>query len=935
MARFRLRRRQPPAAQLAEQVATLLKASVPGLGALPAGTSASSVPASSLTAPGAQGVPDAALPRSPTDTVAFGPGQPLYPAPIDPRRPGGDRAEPRRYEYPVSWNLHTSRSYGRLLEWQVLRDFADRIDMVRRCIELRKSELVSIDWDVTISQKALDRVMAATDEKNEARAARTLRDKYEGDIERLVRFWQQPDPVNLDGWDDWLAMALEEHFVLDALTIYPRFTRGGDLFALEILDGSTIKPLLDHRGGRPMPPAPAYQQILYGFPRGEFTASDALLVDGEYAADQLVYRPRVRRTHTPYGLSNTEQALMAGALYAKRQKWLGDEYDEGTTPRTWMRTDSDYSPDNLRAYESVLNDELVGQNAERLRAKLLNKGFDPVEMKQFEEMYRPDFDEFLIRLLCLHFDVMPTEVGFPPRHGLGGKGHQEGEENTTYRKAIKPLTGWLVSILNNLSTTYLQMPTDLTFSFQGLEVEDELNQARARDLDLRNGSTTLNGVQAALSRPLYDFPEADMPFIVTGGGVTFLEGASEPEPVPVLPGAGQPGGQNPGQNGNGAGQDDQATGQSGEKSPPPGRPEGAAADGPARAEARKFAEVVRQRVKNGKAWQDFTFAHVDQATAAALNQAGAAGDRELVKTLVADVGKAGAPQGGARRPAEVEDWPGWKFDLEIASHYTPLLRRALAAWIGDPRSLATEFLRVHGITKAASPAGRATGRSFAHQQLATADTAALVGVLRQLYIDAYAAGDHAAVVTLDRLGVHATATLSGSVTWTAWRPGDPDLARLLASGGSPGLDGLLARAGVTIKSIRDGYLNRLGDTLAAGAERGASVDELARDIRDLLDVDRAGMIANTETARAMITAAMETYRANSVAGKAVITAEDPRVCDLCASNESAGPIPLDQAFPAGEPPTHPLCRCAVVPYLASEMGLTGEPVPVGADELEE
>ncbi len=235
-----------------------------------------------------------------------------------------------------------------------------------------------------------------------------------------------------------------------------------------------------------------------------------------------------------------------------------------------------------------------------------------------------------------------------------------------------------------------------------------------------------------------------------------------------------------------------------------------------------------------------------------------------------------------------------------------------------------------------SAVDRTTARSFVHQHLATADLTALVATLRLLQTDGYLTGAHAAVVTLERLGVQATATLDGRVSWTAWRPGDPETARLLeAAGDTPGLAGLLHQAEVTIKSVRDGYLNRLGDTLAAGIERGASVDELARDLRDLLTVDRATMIAQTETARAMTTAAMETYRANQVAGKAVITAEDERVCEFCASNESAGPIPLADSFPSGEPPTHPLCRCAIVPFLASEMGLEGEPVVQGFEDVEE
>ena len=44
----------------------------------------------------------------------------------------------------------------------------------------------------------------------------------------------------------------------------------------------------------------------------------------------------------------------------------------------------------------------------------------------------------------------------------------------------------------------------------------------------------------------------------------------------------------------------------------------------------------------------------------------------------------------------MQDWPGWKFDQAIARHYAPILLRALERLIGDPRSLATEYLRVHG-----------------------------------------------------------------------------------------------------------------------------------------------------------------------------------------------------------------------------------------------
>jgi hypothetical protein len=59
-------------------------------------------------------------------------------------------------------------------------------------------------------------------------------------------------------------MLLEEMLVIDAATLYPRYNRGGALYALDIIDGATIKPLIGEDGRAPESPDPAYQQILKG-----------------------------------------------------------------------------------------------------------------------------------------------------------------------------------------------------------------------------------------------------------------------------------------------------------------------------------------------------------------------------------------------------------------------------------------------------------------------------------------------------------------------------------------------------------------------------------------------------------------------------------------------------------------------------------------------
>ena len=461
--------------------------------------------------------------------VPFGPGLPLVPQPINPTRLDSGRAEPRRYEYPVSVNLPGTNQ--RLLPWKVLRDAADGVDVMRRCIEVRKAEVLGLGWDITVSKQAVADARRDDPTASDSDIAQALRDAHVQHIDRARQWWEMPDRTNGFGFDDWLMQVMEENLVLDALAIYPRLTVGGDLWALEVLDGSTIKPLLDDRGNTPAPPNPAYQQVLMGFPRGEFVA-DAILdphtgdaiIDNAYRTDQLVYAKRNVRTWTPYGYSPVEQALVSADLWMKRQAWMRAEYTDGVMPSGWMETDTNMTPEQLRAYQAVMNDELAGMTQERHRIRLLPKGFKPTEMPDAAERYRPDYDEFLVKLVCSHFGVLPSRLGFTPHGGLGGKGHQEGEEDSEERLSTRPTTEWLAGLFTRLSRQFLGMPRTLEFRFLGLDSEDEAAADETAEKRVRSGRMTLNEDRDRIGMPRFDFPEADMPMVMSQSGVVFLEG---------------------------------------------------------------------------------------------------------------------------------------------------------------------------------------------------------------------------------------------------------------------------------------------------------------------------------------------------------------------------------------------------------------------------
>jgi hypothetical protein len=461
-----------------------------------------------------------ALPRAPfSATVPFGPGMPITPGAINPIDPATGRPMPRRYEYQVAQNINITET--RLVPFKTLRAAADQIDILRRCIEVTKSKLTGLEWDIVLGADASEKIVAEIG-GDHVRAMAQARENFTEEINRLRTFWENPDRANGLTWTDWLMTAAEEILVIDAWAVYPQPSVGGDLYGFQILDGSTIKPLIDDRGMRPMPPNAAYQQILYGFPRSEFAANDDdPKADGEFSADDLAYMVRNRRSISVYGFSPVERALPLADIYLRRQQWLRAEYTDGVLPELMFTTDEDWgnNPDLLRAYENILNDDLAGQTEQRKRARLLPKGLSPVVNEGYGEKFKDTLDDYLITSICGHFGVQPGEIGFAPKGGLGGAGFEEGRAETAEALGIQPLANWISKMVTNLSYTYLGMPRELEFRLMTSKRMDNESSARKAQIEVTSAGKTINERRSELGLPLLDTPQADMPMLVTGADI--------------------------------------------------------------------------------------------------------------------------------------------------------------------------------------------------------------------------------------------------------------------------------------------------------------------------------------------------------------------------------------------------------------------------------
>ena len=464
------------------------------------------------------------MPRNPLlASIPFAPGLPLIPGALNPLNPETGRPAPRRYEYLVAQNINVSEN--RLVPFKTLRSAADQIDILRRCIEVRKAKISGLEWDIVISDAASERIISESG-GNHLRAMADAREKFTPEIARLRKFWETPDPANGLGFIDWLNMAMEEIDVLDAWAIWPQSTVGGEIRGLQILDGSTIKPLLDDRGMRPEPSTgPAFQQILYGFPRSEFSATiDDEAADGEFSSDELAYFVRNRRANSVYGYSPVERALPLADIYLRRQQWLRAEFTDGVMPKTWLELpeSANLTPEQIRAYENIFNDDLAGQTEQRNRMRFLIPGAKMQFEQGYSEKFSDKLDDYLITSITGHFGVLPTEIGFSAKSGLGGSGHQAGEADAAEQIGIIPTARWISQMISALSYRWLGMPRELEFRLSSSERTNDENIAKRDDLRTRNGSQTVNENRADLGLPLLDSPEADMPIFVAGSSVFMM-----------------------------------------------------------------------------------------------------------------------------------------------------------------------------------------------------------------------------------------------------------------------------------------------------------------------------------------------------------------------------------------------------------------------------
>jgi hypothetical protein len=392
----------------------------------------------------------------------FGPQQPL--PPLAPPEVKG-----RQFDFPFGANVNYTPRASSGVSFTELRGLADALPLLRTVIETRKDQIAGQSYTVRARAHA-----AAADA-----SAR---------IGQALAFLARPDRRH--SFAAWLRMVLEDMLVVDAATIYPRFSRCGALYSLDIIDGATISPLIGEDGRATEAPDPAYQQILHGIPAADFSS------------DELMYLPRNPRAHRLYGMSPVEQIALTINIALRRDAAALEYYNSGSTPDAFATLPKEWTMDQIRSFQDYFDALMSGNSARKRMMKFMPSDFKLIEARQ--PPLKDQYDEWLARVICYAFSVpvspLISQVNRATSQTLRMQATQEG---------LVPLKAWVKSALDRIIQVHLASP-DLEFAWVGDDAIDPLQQAQTLNILVGAGIKTRDEARAELGLGTEGKPIAKM-----------------------------------------------------------------------------------------------------------------------------------------------------------------------------------------------------------------------------------------------------------------------------------------------------------------------------------------------------------------------------------------------------------------------------------------
>lgn len=413
---------------------------------------------------------------------------------------------PREWDYPVGVNLDYMPRRFQLCS--MLRTLAQSWGVLAVEIEAKIDEVVALGWKFKL--------------KDPTKAKQSDKDPR---IKKLTKFFEKPDRKH--AFPMWMRMIMRDRYQIDAASAYIWRNRLGEPYAIEPLDGATIKPLIDDSGRIPDFPNPAYQQIIKGLPMNNYTERE------------LIYMPARPRTEMPiYGYSEVEQIMMEATQGVRKTLYMLNFWTEGTIPDVMLGVPETWTPEQIAMWQASFDALMSGNTKLKSKIRFIPGGMKPFEMKgSAGEILKSDYDEWITRIICRALRTLPKPYIKEP----GVRGPADTEKEQAKEQGLQAEMIWVKALIDDIVLKGWGWD-DIGLSWEEDEDTDPVDRSILLTSYVKTGQLTVNESRAI--RGLDPIEGGDIPMVYTGSGAMPLSVLAGQTEMPQAQGAGGAGGDN-------------------------------------------------------------------------------------------------------------------------------------------------------------------------------------------------------------------------------------------------------------------------------------------------------------------------------------------------------------------------------------------------------
>lgn len=316
------------------------------------------------------------------------------------------------------WDPSRGKPKPTSVTYQTLRMISQRNEWIKAIIKTRQNQVKKSKWSIV-----------PRDEDDSSPSVEALCQKITNLLQRPSLHGSRPSGRS---WKAYISEKVQDILVLDQSCTEKEWTLDKWIAALYPVDGATIAPNMDERGGYH---ADAYVQTVDGQITARFGMEDLMVI---------MDNPQTDVRFAGYGFSPLESLIVSVSAELYASKYNSSYFEKGAVPEGMINLGPEAAPEDVAAFRLYWMNEVMGRpwaipilggsSAEWVPWRASNK-----------DMEFQAYQEWLLKKMCANFQMSAKEMGLVEDVN---RSTAESEDTGEQEKGVEPMLELLQDSFN-------------------------------------------------------------------------------------------------------------------------------------------------------------------------------------------------------------------------------------------------------------------------------------------------------------------------------------------------------------------------------------------------------------------------------------------------------------------------------------------------------